>query len=234
MKTIALTASTIEKGYKLYSRYVNYVLLGGSVRGETVLPVILPFTDDPAVIRGYAERFDGYLFTGGDDVDPSRYGEERHPQCGEGEPDRDRFELALLSELIALDRPVFGICRGIQVMNVALGGSLWQDIGSQAHGQLVPHWEDTPDGRRHTVYASGNLAALLGACEIRTNSFHHQAVKKPGEGLVVCARSHDGLVEAVESTRLSYYKAVQWHPEVGPDEISKTLISDFLAHCGNG
>ena len=98
MKTIALTASTIEKGFKLYRRYTEFVLLGGRALGEVVCPVILPFTDDPATIRAYAERFDGYLCTGGDDVDPAYYGEERHPACGEGEPDRDRFELALLRE----------------------------------------------------------------------------------------------------------------------------------------
>ena len=170
MKTIALTASTIEKGYKLYSSYVNFVLLGGEAIGETVLPVILPFTEDEGVIRGYAEEFDGYLCTGGDDVDPAYYGEERHPKCGEGEPERDRFELALLRELIARDRPVFGICRGIQVMNVALGGTLWQDISAEVIGEESPHWLDTPDGRRHTVYPSGSLADLLGSSEILTNS----------------------------------------------------------------
>ena len=232
MKTIALTASTIEKGFKLYRRYTDYVLLGGRALGETVCPVILPFTDDPAVIRAYAERFDGYLCTGGDDVDPAYYGEVRHPACGEGEPARDRFELALLKELIALDRPVFGICRGIQVMNVALGGTLWQDIYAQAVGTRTPHRETDADGNTsHTVYASGNLAKLLEACEIRTNSYHHQAVKQPGDGLVAAARSHDGLTEAVESVKLTYYKAVQWHPEVRPNDVSVTLIADFLKNC---
>ena len=231
MKTIALTASTIDNGFKLYRRYVEYVLLGGRAMGEVVCPVILPFTDDPAVIRAYAERFDGYLFTGGDDVDPAYYGEERHPDCGEGEPDRDRFELALLKELTALDRPVFGICRGIQVMNVAMGGTLWQDIYAQVLGRGKPHFEELPEGRRHTVYASGALSELTGSCALRTNSFHHQAVKRPGVGLKVTARSCDGLTEAVESTTLTYYKAVQWHPEISPDEISLRLITDFLRAC---
>ena len=234
MKTIALTASTIEKGYKLYSRYVNFVLLGGEAIGETVLPVILPFTEDEGVIRGYAEEFDGYLCTGGDDVDPAYYGEERHPKCGEGEPERDRFELALLRELIARDRPVFGICRGIQVMNVALGGTLWKDISAEVIGEESPHWLDTPDGRRHTVYPSGSLADLLGSSEILTNSYHHQAVKDPGDGLKIRARSHDGLIEAVESRKLTYYKAVQWHPEISPDGVSMKLISDFLKSCRRG
>lgn len=232
MKTVALTASTIERGFKLYERYTNYVLLGAEHLGEVVCPVILPFTDSEKTIRAYAEQFDGYLFTGGDDVDPALYGEERHPACGEGEPARDRFELALLRELTALDRPVFGICRGIQVMNVGMGGTLWQDIYAQALRPNAPHFEDLPgDRRRHTVYASGNLAALTGRCELFTNSYHHQAVKDPGRGLVVTARSHDGLIEAVESTELTYFKAVQWHPEIAPDEISIALITDFLAHC---
>ena len=233
MKTIALTASTIEKGFKLYRRYTEFVLLGGRAAGEVVCPVILPFTDDPATIRAYAEQFDGYICTGGDDVDPALYGEERHPACGDTEPARDRFELALLRELIALDRPVFGICRGIQVMNVALGGTLWQDIYAQAVGTRTPHREEDAEGNtHHTVYVSGNLSRLLGKCEIRTNSYHHQAVKRPGDTLVVAARSHDGLTEAVESTKLTYYKAVQWHPEVGPDDISVSLVTDFLKACG--
>ena len=232
MKTIALTASTIEKGFKLYERYTEYVLLGGREIGEVVCPVILPFTDDPAVIRAYAEQFDGFLCTGGDDVEPAYYGEERHPACGEAEPARDRFELALLRELIALDRPVFGICRGIQIMNVALGGTLWQDIYAQVLGSVRPHFEDLPEGRRHTVYASGSLARLTGSSLLRTNSFHHQAVKAPGDGLAVRARSHDGLIEAVESEKLTYYKAVQWHPEISPDAVSRALIKDFLTHCG--
>ena len=231
MKTVALTSSTIDRGFKLYSRYTNLVLKGAAAMGEVVLPVILPFASDPATIRGYAEAFDGYLFTGGDDVDPACYGEARHPACGDGEPGRDEFELALLGELMALDRPVFGICRGIQVMNVGAGGTLWQDLYAQRIGKNRPHFETLPNGdHRHTVYASGNLAALLGRCEITTNSYHHQAVKDPGEGLVITARSHDGFAEAVESTRLTYFKAVQWHPEVSPDGISMKLITDFLAH----
>ena len=231
MKTVALTSSSIEKGYKLYSRYVRYVLSGAAFHEIPVLPVILPFTDDPDVIRGYAHAFDGYLFTGGDDVSPARYGEERHPKCGEEEPERDACEFALLRELMAADRPVFGICRGIQVMNAAAGGTLWQDITAQKTGSRMPHFDTLEDGsHRHRVYVSGALSDLLGACGILTNSYHHQAVKDPGHGIRIAARSHDGVIEAIESTELSYYKAVQWHPEVSPDEISMKLIGDFLRH----
>ena len=231
MKTVALTSSTIDKGYKLYSRYVQYVLKGAQFHGIPVLPVILPFTNDPAVIRGYAHAFDGYLFTGGDDVSPARYGEERHPLCGDEEPERDAFEFALLSELMAADRPVFGICRGIQVMNVAAGGTLWQDIAAQKIGSRTPHFDTLEDGgHRHRVYVSGALSDLLGECGIVTNSYHHQAVKDPGDGIRIAARSHDGVIEAIESTELTYYKAVQWHPEISPDEVSMKLIGDFLRH----
>ena len=228
MLTVALTASTIENGYKLYSRYTDYVFLGARLTGLEVCPVILPYTEDPVAIRNYAEAFDGYLFTGGDDLDPVTYGEVRHPLCGEGEPGRDEFELSLLHELIARDRPVFGICRGIQVMNVALGGTLWQDIYAEVTGKFTPHFTESDGVRRHTVYASGELAELLGKCEIQTNSFHHQAVRDPGEGLTVTARSHDGVIEAVRHTGLTYYRAVQWHPEVRPDEVSGKLIAEFL------
>ena len=228
MRTVALNASTIENGYKLYARYIDYVLLGGRRIGEIVCPVILPYAGEPETIRAYAEAFDGYLFTGGGDVDPAYYGAARHPLCGEAEPGRDEFELALLRELIARDRPVFGICRGIQIMNVALGGTLWQDIDAEVTGTFVPHFTESDGGRRHTVYASGELADLLGACGIRTNCFHNQAVRDPGEGLTVTARSHDGVIEAIRHTELTFYRAVQWHPEIAPDEVGEKLIAEFL------
>ena len=231
MLTVALIAATLEPkpGCKLYDRYVNLVLRGAAYAGIPAVPVILPFVSDPAVVAEMAGRFDAYVFTGGDDVDPAYYGQARHEACGPGEPVRDRFELALLRELIARDRPVFGICRGIQVMNVALGGTLWQDLPAQLLGASRPHVEQRPEGPRHMVYVSGSLAALLGQCEIVTNSYHHQAIRTPGKGVRITARSRDGVAEAMEQTELRCFRAVQWHPEVDPDEVSMKLMGAFLA-----
>ena len=165
-------------------------------------------------------------------VDPSIYGEEKHPNCGGIESSRDVFELSLLSKVTALDKPVFGICRGIQVMNVALGGTLWQDIPSQwsePHGTV--HFERNENNDpRHRVTVSGMLREVLGEEVVTTNSYHHQSVKKVGDGLVVCAVNEDGIVEGIEHTELTFYRAVQWHPEVDPDDVSKKLFTEFLRH----
>ncbi len=228
MKTIALTCSTEKEKYFLASRYAEYVLDAAKYANIPVMPVILPLTKDKNVIDEYSRSFDGYLFTGGDDVDPIHYGEEKHEKCGVTEGERDVFELSLLKHLIALDRPVFGICRGIQIMNVALGGSLWQDHYSQVEREGVHVLKNSEGKPRHKVKISGYLHDIIGSDEIVTNSYHHQAVKKAGNGIIVCARSEDGIVEGIYHEKLSYYRAVQWHPEIDSDETSMKIIADFL------
>lgn len=228
MKTIALTCSTEKNNFYLRTRYIRYITSTAEKMGVRILPVILPITENTDLIREYARRFDGYLFTGGDDVDPALYGEEKIPQCGDIEPERDSFETALLHELVSLDRPVFGICRGCQIMNTALGGTLWQDFASQKMLEL-PHFEKEEDGsKHHPVKASGFVAELAGSEDIVTNSYHHQSVKDPGNGIEICAYSEDGIVEAINHTSLSFYRAVQWHPEIDPDEISYKLLKSFI------
>ena len=228
MKTIALTCSTEKNNYYLRTRYIKYITSSAEKLGITVLPIVLPITEKTDLIREYARRFDGYLFTGGDDVDPALYGEEKLPQCGDIEPERDVFETALLRELVTLDRPVFGICRGCQIMNTALGGTLWQDFASQKKLEH-PHFEKTEDGSKyHRVKAAGFLRDLTESEVIVTNSYHHQSVKDPGNGLEICAYSEDGIVEALNHTSLSFYRAVQWHPEIDPDEISWKLLKSFI------
>lgn len=224
MKTIALTCSMEENKHFIRPRYVNYLLTAAEMYGFDILPVLLPITDDsPETIRKYARQFDGFLFTGGDDVDPARYGEEKHEKCGNIEPERDGFEFALLREVMRLDKPVFGICRGIQVMAVACGASLVQDIPTEVENSA----DHAPD-HLHPVTASGWVAEIAGTTDIRTNSYHHQSVKNPPECLTICARTSDGVIEAFVHKSLRYYKAVQWHPEMNPDDLSYALIGDFL------
>jgi putative glutamine amidotransferase len=232
MIKIALTSSSGDNMHFIRPRYVNALMRFAREAGIDVLPVILPITTDDALLEAYANEFDGFICTGGDDIDPSIYGEEKHPKCGAIESTRDICELALLNKVTALDKPVFGICRGIQVMNVALGGTLWQDIPSQwsePHGTV--HFERNENNDpRHRVTVSGMLREVLGEDVVVTNSYHHQAVKKPGDGLVICGVNEDGIVEAVEHTELTFYRAVQWHPELDPDDVSKKLFTEFLRH----
>lgn len=232
MIKIALTSSSGDNIHFLRPRYVRVLMNFARKADIDVLPIMLPIVEDEHLIRSYAEEFDGFICTGGDDVDPALYGEEKHPKCGEIEAMRDTFELSLLKNIVALDKPVFGICRGIQVMNVAMGGTLWQDISAQwnePHDNIHLMRYENGDPY-HRVRVSGNLRALLGKDEIVTNSYHHQSVKKTGDGLSVSAVSEDGLIEGIEHTTLTYYRAVQWHPEIDPDEISEKLFTDFLEH----
>jgi gamma-glutamyl-gamma-aminobutyrate hydrolase PuuD len=166
---------------------------------------------------------DGLLLTGGDDITPDRYGETPHPTVVEAEPGRDEFELALVRAARDRQLPIFGICRGIQVLNVAFGGTLVQDIPSQIHGALT-HALKVPPNEPYTLahevwLEKGSLLSnLMGerlsdgdACEV--NSRHHQAVKTVATGFKVTATAPDGVIEAIEDPATEFCLGVQWHPE---------------------
>jgi gamma-glutamyl-gamma-aminobutyrate hydrolase PuuD len=166
---------------------------------------------------------DGLLLTGGDDIAPARYGEEPHPALVEAEAGRDEFELALVRTARERRLPIFAICRGIQVLNVAFGGTLVQDIPSQVHGALA-HTLKVPPNEPYTLahevwLEKGSLLSnLMGerlsdgdACEV--NSRHHQAVKSVASGFKVSATAPDGVIEAIEDPAAEFCLGVQWHPE---------------------
>lgn len=236
MLKIGLTVSAEKPNFYLRTRYVRTLMDTAARNNIAVLPILLPIVSNRAVVYAMAAECDGFLFTGGDDVDPSYYGEEMLPTCGMIEPERDAFELALLKAVFPTGRPIFGICRGCQIANVFCGGSLWQDMPTQL-AKLYPNGTShcTPDADgtpRHTVQLSGTLAALLARNEIETNSFHHQAIRQLGEGLRVCARSREGTVEAIEHESHPFFRAVQWHPEIEPDAHLEILFTDFLRAAG--
>ncbi len=186
-----------------------------SVRRAGGEPVLLDWT----VLQSGSDALagiDGVLLTGGPDVDPAQYGEARDPNVQSlASPARDRFELELAREAVERDAAVLAICRGMQVLNVALGGSLVQDIPSR-YARALPHQVSEPKNAiAHSVsIAPGSkVAAALGTTEARVNSRHHQAVKEPGAGLVVTATAPDGIVEAVEKPGARFCVGVEWHPE---------------------
>ena len=178
----------------------------------------------------------GLVLTGGEDVDPAEYGADPHPALGQTNPRRDRWEIALVREAMARRIPTLAICRGIQVLNVALGGTLVQDIPAQWPGAL-PHEDSDRRARAHPVeIVGGSLTeAALGGAAIAVNSVHHQAIDKLAPGLRVTARSPDGLVEAVETDDRAWWAVgVQWHPE----ELTSTaepwdrgLFAAFAERC---
>jgi putative glutamine amidotransferase len=173
---------------------------------------------EPLVVRPGCEKgipdllrsVSGWMFTGGDDIAPELYGEEPHPTLRTGDAGRDRLDLLLARAVLAGGTPCLGICLGVQVLNVAAGGSLVQDIPSMVPGAL-PH----ADGARHRVALEpgSRLAGIVGAAEVEVNSHHHQGVKRVGRGFRVAARSPDGVIEALERDGPVFQVGVQWHPE---------------------
>lgn len=209
---VGLTANFGEYGSQLSEAYYESVRLSGGV------PVVVPASEDVSDVEDLLRGLDAIVFTGGGDLNPLLIGQEPEPRLGGINRKRDMQELILMRRALDKQMPVLGICRGIQVLCAAAGGKLIQDIYSSdaLTGKLLKHSQDADrDVCTHTVLLEDNslLERLFGSKEIEVNSFHHQAVLEPGEGLRVSARSKDGVVEAVESTCDKSVLGVQWHPE---------------------
>lgn len=207
---IGVTSDIDQNGDTLVqTRYIQAVRRAGGV------PVILPVGLE--AIEEVCDRLDGVLLIGGEDVDPYLYGEEPHRQLGKVLPERDESELALIKHMADQDKPVLGICRGYQLMNVAFGGTIYQDVYAQLSEDLLQHHQVTDlDFAFHSIDIVGDskLAEWAGTSEVRVNSLHHQAVKEVKAPLVVTAVAKDGVIEALESTAHRFLVGVQWHPEV--------------------
>ena len=206
--------------------YVQAVLAAGGV------PVILP-TDIPADhVADCLDRLDGLIISGGGDIDPALYGQALHPQAGQPDPARDSFELAAARYAFEKGMSTLGICRGVQVMAVATGGTLWQDIPSQLPESLTHRYpSDVQPHEFHpvTVAEGSRLAAIMGSEDHPVNSFHHQAVQSLGDGLQACAWTPDGVIEAIEAED-RFFLGVQWHPErlVQRDEKALALFKALM------
>jgi putative glutamine amidotransferase len=192
----------------------------------------------PEQAAEFAQRLYGVLLSGGPDVEPHAYGAEPHPKLGEVDPARDRFEIALVKAARTAGLPVFGVCRGMQVANVAFGGTLIQDIPAQVAAS-IQHSQTTVDLHQpsHTVsvVAGTHLHRLVGAASARVNSFHHQAVDRLAEGFRVTARSSDGVLEAMEQESGPWFQCVQWHPErLANDPVTRSLFRAFVEAAEHG
>ncbi|NLJ58909.1 MAG: gamma-glutamyl-gamma-aminobutyrate hydrolase family protein [Tissierellia bacterium] len=181
------------------------------------IPLMLPVTADDELIDEYLKVVDGIYFSGGGDVNPLIYGEDPIKEIKDIDYERDEFEIKLFKKAAALNIPMLGICRGEQVMNVAAGGSLYQDIYAQIPGVNGHSPKFTSGGYPHhkvKIMENSILHSVFKANEININSYHHQAVKNIAKGFKVTALSEDGVIEAIESEELTFAVGIQWHPEV--------------------
>ena len=229
---IAVSVSEKEKAKGLKSPYFRALVAAGASGDELEL---VAAADSRRVRAG---DFDGILFTGGEDVDPSFYGEKKKYESVHVNRDRDQFEMTLLNR--ALDRrlPILGICRGAQMINVGFGGTLYQDLAQDAAPEFEHQQLDAGKSREDTVHGvtitepQSHLAgAFAGSC--RVNSLHHQAIKRLGRGLKVTAHSEDGFVEAVEAADdYPFLRAVQWHPEeIADHPEQRRIFEEFIGEC---
>lgn len=200
------------------------------------LPVMLPINTSKQQLASLLDRLDGLVLVGGGDIDPQLYGQEiAHKSVSGIDAERDEMELFLACEALTRDMPILAICRGHQVLNVAMGGTLWQDIealmpNGQQHswfGQNRPR-NETP--HRVTISAESKLAQLLGTTDAPVNSIHHQGIDKLADGLVATAFAPDGLIEAYEMPSKYFVVSVQWHPEAIVADIpaQRGLFSGFV------
>ena len=225
-----LRAETDRPIYYNNRTYIHAVERAGGV------PILIPIFDDLDELQTLLPRLDGLLLSGGIDVDPGNYSEEPHPLLSETNPKLDALELTMARWALQENVPTLGICRGMQVMNVALGGSLYQDLGALYEGSLKHALWDMPRTTiAHTVHVEtgSRMEQLLGTSELQANSLHHQAVKTPGKGVRVSGRAEDGVVELIEVPAHRFMMGVQCHPEeLYTNEPSwAKLFSSFIRAC---
>ena len=216
----------------IYRAYVNndYV---ESLEKAGCIPVMLPVLSDIEDVKAQVEGLDGIVLSGGWDIDPFLYGEQPLVQQGFTMREVGRFYLAVIQAGDTLSIPIFGICKGMQAINIAFGGTLYQDIGSQMktcfqHVQQAPRYDAT---HKISIEKGSFLESVLGK-EAMVNSFHHQSIKTVASGFRITARAGDGVVESIERDSGSFICGVQWHPEMMAKYDNKIMLQLFQAFAG--
>ena len=210
-----------------------------ALRNSGGIPVLLTYDMEGEALEKCLDRFDGILLAGGNDVDPALYGEAPVQMLGEVNPPRDAFETRLIQAAVKRRMPILGICRGIQILNTVLGGSLWQDLPSQfrtAEGNPPILHSQTARGYHRTHSVTAVEGTLLHSIEMdltfRVNSFHHEAVKVPAPCMRVAAYAEDGVIEAIEHPDMPFCMGVQWHPELFFDrDIHSSALFDAFTYA---
>ena len=218
-----------ERCITMQDTYVSAVEETGGIS------LIVPCLRGDSAIDDVVELCDGFLFTGGHDVHPSRYGEAVKDTCGGVQLFRDELEFRTLEKVIRTKKPILAICRGIQLLNVFFGGTLHQDMPSELDTTILHKQVEGYYATSHEVNIVENtpLYELIGSTRMKANSFHHQAIRDLGRGLLVSARAGDGIIEGVYTEGEQYIRAYQWHPErlVFNSEDNRRIIEDFINAC---
>jgi putative glutamine amidotransferase len=218
---------TNQAMFSLASRYCDAIQNAGG------LPIIIPHSPSRTQIRHLLRRVDGLLISGGDfDIDPSHYGEQPIADLGKIKAQRTFTELESIALGLQRDLPMLGICGGAQAINVALGGSLYQDIATQLPNARE-HQRNHSNGHIIELLRGTLLHKIFNRQTMKVNTTHHQAIRAPGKGLVINATAPDGLIEGIESTKHSFVLGVQWHPEVLAQRspAHRKIFSSFISIC---
>ncbi|MBO0603103.1 gamma-glutamyl-gamma-aminobutyrate hydrolase family protein [Sporosarcina sp. E16_3] len=230
---IGITTDFEEDGRNiLKNTYVQAVIRAGG------LPMIIPVGLEEDVDQ-LVEMLDGLLLSGGNDINPMLFNEEPHAHLGEVSPSRDSSELELARQMLKTGKPILGICRGLQVLNVAVGGTLYQDLHKQNDGPILQHIQKAPNthSSHYVQVEKGSLLeSIAGSERIQVNSYHHQSLKDVPSFFKVTGVASDGIVEAIESTDEQFVFGVQWHPEAlseKGDAVSLRIFERFISACAN-
>ncbi len=201
------------------------------------LPILIPLLKDYQTLEGLISRLDGILFSGGFDLQPSLYGEERHEALGQCDPELDELEIAMANWALQEDMPILGSCRGMQLLNVVLGGSLYQDIASQYPGALehCPDRDRTEASHLVTIEEGSQMEKIMEVQQVAVNSLHHQAIKQLGAGVRITGRAPDGIAEMLEVPGRRFVVAMQSHPEemYANTVECERLFRAFVAACAD-
>ncbi|UJL47229.1 gamma-glutamyl-gamma-aminobutyrate hydrolase family protein [Virgibacillus sp. NKC19-16] len=234
MKPLIGITSSMEidqSHYAVTNRNVKAIMRAGG------MPVMLPYFIEEEDVDQIANQIDGLYATGGYDIDPTLFEEEPHPNLGTIIPARDQSEIAVMNKLLERGKPILGVCRGAQTLNIAAGGDMYQDIYGQINRELLQHSQKAPlyHGSHFVHVQEGSLLHhLTGSAKFRVNSLHHQANRGVSGAFQISGKANDGIVEAVESKIHPFALGLQWHPESmaeSGDVASLQIYEGFIAAC---
>lgn len=220
MKIVGISGSIIKEqnqkaflGYEI--SYVNEDYIQSVIKNDAV-PMIIPFNTNEEIIKEQLKRVDALILSGGHDINPLNYNHQPRENLGQTFDERDKFDMKLIEYALEKHIPILGICRGLQILNVFFGGSLYQDLSYDKKIYIKHNQEYNPKSLSHTVELTKGtkLYDIFNKDKINVNSFHHQTIDKLADGLLVSAVSPDGVIEAIEHKEYNFVLGVQWHPEM--------------------